>query len=201
MASADKPSRRSPRSRIRPASAPVRPLITLKRVVLPAPFGPMSPVIVPSPTDSVQPASASTPPKRLVTSLTVRRSPVAVPPARRRSAPRVDAATYDTSSVDHRRPVRVARGPSGTGFDLPARVVVAGPFGDVGVVCGGERRDRLAVVACSHPCALGRGDDARRDLVGDAQRQMDLAEIVPDLHRDTVGEPARPRVVRMHLER
>ena len=43
---------------------------------MPAPFGPMSPVIEPSPTESVQPASASTPPKRLVMLVTVRSSPV-----------------------------------------------------------------------------------------------------------------------------
>jgi hypothetical protein len=48
----------------------------LKSVVLPAPFGPMRPVIEPSPTESVQPASASTPPKRLVMPVAVRSSAV-----------------------------------------------------------------------------------------------------------------------------
>src|SRR5437899_2054569 len=64
-----KPARASP-SRISPPSAGVRPLITLKSVVLPAPFGPMRPVIEPSRTESVHPASASTPPKRLVIPVT-----------------------------------------------------------------------------------------------------------------------------------
>ena len=37
-------------------------------VVLPAPFGPRNPTISPSPTAKVMPATASTSPKRLVTS-------------------------------------------------------------------------------------------------------------------------------------
>src|SRR5438128_6819231 len=69
-ASGESPSSRSPPSRISPPSAGVRPLITLKSVVLPAPFGPMRPVIEPSRTESVHPASASTPPKRLVIPVT-----------------------------------------------------------------------------------------------------------------------------------
>src|SRR3989442_11863103 len=58
-------------------------MITLKSVVLPAPFGPMRPVIEPSPTESVQPPSASTPPKRLVILVTVRSSAVAGSPVAR----------------------------------------------------------------------------------------------------------------------
>src|SRR5713101_5238593 len=74
------PSSRSAPRLIWPPSAGVRPLITLKRVVLPAPFGPMRPVIEPSATLSVQPASASTPPKRLVMPVTLRRSAVMLSP-------------------------------------------------------------------------------------------------------------------------
>src|SRR5438128_3490029 len=42
----------------------------LRSVVLPAPFGPMMPRMSPSSTPKLTPASALTPPKRLLTSLT-----------------------------------------------------------------------------------------------------------------------------------
>src|SRR4029453_18665668 len=80
IAGAGSPSRQSPPRRISPPSACVRPLITLKSVVLPAPFGPISPVIEPSRTESVQPESASTPPKRLVIPVTESSGDVTDPP-------------------------------------------------------------------------------------------------------------------------
>src|SRR2546422_10970948 len=83
MACAGRRSSRSAPRRIWPPSAGTRPLITLKSVVLPAPFGPMRPVIEPSPTESVQPPSASTPPKRLVMLVTLRSSAVAGSPVAR----------------------------------------------------------------------------------------------------------------------
>jgi len=71
----------------------VSPLTTLKSVVLPAPFGPISPVIEPSPTDSVHSASASTPPKRLVMPVTVSSGAVAAPSV----APRMIRLILDPS--------------------------------------------------------------------------------------------------------
>src|SRR5437660_1799255 len=86
MACAGRRSSRSAPRRIWPPSAGVRPLIALKSVVLPAPFGPMRPVMEPSPTDSVQPVSASTPPNRLVTPVIVRSGVVTGPPSWRRTS-------------------------------------------------------------------------------------------------------------------
>src|SRR5690349_10200026 len=54
---------RSP-SRTRPSFGLWRPLITLNRVVLPAPFGPIKPVTDPPSTSSVNRSSAWTPPNR-----------------------------------------------------------------------------------------------------------------------------------------
>jgi hypothetical protein len=70
--------------------------MTLNSVVLPAPFGPMRPVIEPSPTDSVHPASAATPPKRLVMPVTVSSWAVTAPPWRAASnaARLVEIAAY-----------------------------------------------------------------------------------------------------------
>ena len=48
------------------------PLITLNRVVLPAPFGPITPWIWPGATSSVMPSSTVRPPKRLVSASTAR---------------------------------------------------------------------------------------------------------------------------------
>src|SRR5580704_13962361 len=61
-----------------PRSGACNPLITLKRVVLPAPFGPMSPVTVPGCTIRLVSVSAETPPKRTATSETVRTAVPAV---------------------------------------------------------------------------------------------------------------------------
>src|SRR3954466_14825770 len=67
-----RPVMSSPRSRTRPAVGGCIPVMTLNSVVLPAPFGPMSPVIVPGCTEKVAPLTAVTPPNRTVTSSTSR---------------------------------------------------------------------------------------------------------------------------------
>src|SRR5438105_8401092 len=56
-----------------PASGWTTPLTQLRRVVLPAPFGPMMPRTSPGSTVKVTSASAFTPPKRLLTALTASR--------------------------------------------------------------------------------------------------------------------------------
>src|SRR5713226_5159990 len=56
-----------------PASGRYSPLMQLSSVVLPAPFGPMIPRTSPSSTLKLTPASALTPPKRLLRSCTARR--------------------------------------------------------------------------------------------------------------------------------
>src|SRR5918999_5226490 len=66
------PSIRSPRNRISPRSGRWKPEITLKSVVLPAPFGPIRAVIEPCPTSSVAPSSAAMPPKCFTTPSTAR---------------------------------------------------------------------------------------------------------------------------------
>ena len=63
-------SRRRRRSRSRPAVGRRTPLATLRSVVLPLPFGPISPTISPSSTYSETPSSARRPRKCLATSST-----------------------------------------------------------------------------------------------------------------------------------
>src|SRR3954465_13097825 len=65
-----RPVMSSPRNRTRPAVGGCMPVMTLKSVVLPAPFGPIRPVIVPGSTEKLAPLTAVTPPKRTVTSST-----------------------------------------------------------------------------------------------------------------------------------
>src|SRR5262245_42433331 len=89
----------------------------------------------------------------------------------------------------------------GEGGDLDAGIVVAGALRDVRVVGGGERAHRLAVVARAHPRALERGDHAGPHGVGDHEGKVHLTEIVPHAHPLAVGEPADPRIVRVHFER
>src|SRR5262245_27923104 len=55
---------------MRPAVGCWRPVMTLKQVVLPAPFGPIRPVTVPSSTDRRAWLTAVTPPNRTTTSST-----------------------------------------------------------------------------------------------------------------------------------
>ena len=57
-----------------PESGVYRRVMTLKAVVLPAPFGPIRPEIWPSSTSNDTPSSATMPPKRRVTSRTSRRA-------------------------------------------------------------------------------------------------------------------------------
>ena len=63
-------SRSFPSSTTRPSSALYRRVTTLKSVVLPAPFGPIRPVIVPSSAANETSSSATIPPNRSVTSST-----------------------------------------------------------------------------------------------------------------------------------
>ena len=55
----------SPAKRTRPPSGLSAPAMQLKQVVLPAPFGPIRPVIEPRATSNVAPSTAMWPPKRL----------------------------------------------------------------------------------------------------------------------------------------
>src|SRR3954468_971836 len=59
-----------PSRRIRPEFGARSPVITLNSVVLPAPFGPMSPVTWPGAADSETSSTATLPPKRTMTSST-----------------------------------------------------------------------------------------------------------------------------------
>src|ERR1700732_2801056 len=52
-------------NRTSPPSRRMKPVTRLKTVVLPEPFGPISPVMLPSATDREQPSTATTPPNRL----------------------------------------------------------------------------------------------------------------------------------------
>src|SRR5258708_35859266 len=61
-----------PKRAMRPPVAASSPLMTLNRVVFPAPLGPMIPCRAPGATESVTPATASTPPKRRSTPVRVR---------------------------------------------------------------------------------------------------------------------------------
>src|SRR6266705_2675013 len=67
------PTRLWPRSRMSPASGASAPAMQWKSVVLPEPFGPISPTISPASTVMSTPASAVSPPKCLATPLTSRR--------------------------------------------------------------------------------------------------------------------------------
>jgi len=64
----------TPSKRTSPESGRYSRVMTLNAVVLPAPFGPMSPEICPSSTSNETPSSATMPPKRRVTSRTSRRA-------------------------------------------------------------------------------------------------------------------------------
>src|SRR5690348_9532046 len=64
------PTSFSPRQRSAPLVGRATPVIVLKQVVLPAPFGPISPRISPLYRVKSTPSRATTPPKRMVTSST-----------------------------------------------------------------------------------------------------------------------------------
>src|SRR5688500_6594948 len=66
-----------PRNVTRPLSGRWKPVSRLKSVVLPAPFGPMRPVIVPSRTASEHRSTARTPPNDFVRSSAARKAAVA----------------------------------------------------------------------------------------------------------------------------
>ena len=63
-----RPSIRAPSNRMAPASGRCRPLIRLNTVVLPAPFGPISAVMLPCATANEQPSTARMPPNDLLRS-------------------------------------------------------------------------------------------------------------------------------------
>src|SRR5512146_2509705 len=77
MRLADRPSIGAPSRRIRPAVGANTPERQLSNVVLPLPFGPISPAISPGASRSDTPRNACTPPKRL-TSSTPSSTPAAV---------------------------------------------------------------------------------------------------------------------------
>ena len=66
------PARLAPSKTTRPPSARTRPVTTLKNVVLPAPLGPMSPMMPPRGTTRSTALSATTPPNAFVTPRTSR---------------------------------------------------------------------------------------------------------------------------------
>ena len=78
------PSMRRPRKTIRPLVGASAPDTRLKSVVLPAPLGPISPVMVPGMISREQWSTARTPPKSLTTSRTCSTGAVSVtsPPSR-----------------------------------------------------------------------------------------------------------------------
>ena len=102
----------SPSNNTSPALGCSKPAIIAKSVVLPAPFGPINPVIEPSRTSKVASATAVSPPKRLVRSRTARKAgslpcPVMAPPCRasaRRTSLGCDATeSAPPGSAAHRK--------------------------------------------------------------------------------------------------
>ena len=90
--------------KMRPESGASTPAIRLKSVVLPAPFGPISPVIEPRAVSRLAPSTAAMPPKRLKTPATriVGHAPGAAgarsrKAGRRASQPRRPSAVSDTA--------------------------------------------------------------------------------------------------------
>ena len=63
MRSGERPSMRRPSKAISPASGACAPAIRSNSVLLPAPFGPIRPVIVPRATDRLTPSTARSSPK------------------------------------------------------------------------------------------------------------------------------------------
>ena len=72
---------RSPQKEIAPASGANDPAIMLNKVVLPAPFGPITAKISPGFTSRLTPSTASKPRKRLVTPSTLSKAVMASAPA------------------------------------------------------------------------------------------------------------------------
>jgi hypothetical protein len=84
--------------------------------------------------------------------------------------------------------------------DLDPRVIEAGSVGEIRLMRGSERRHGLAVRAGAKPCTLVRADHALAHAVGDPQREKHLAEIVPYLDGNPIGQSARARILGMHVE-
>src|SRR3954470_22401030 len=97
-----------PLMKTRPCVGSCKPVMTLNSVVLPAPFGPISPVMWPASAVKDTSVTALMPPKRTATSRTSRTSSVV-----RRSAMSMSAAGVDKSGLllqEHRgRPGRLRR--------------------------------------------------------------------------------------------
>src|SRR5579864_9441198 len=90
----------SPPNRMRPVVGSVAPAMQLKKVDLPAPFGPISPMISPSATDRSAPATARKLPNSLET--LVASSSMGAPPLLRHDAmPQIEqAARFETRDDD-----------------------------------------------------------------------------------------------------
>ena len=82
----------------RPASAGWKPVIRLKAVVLPEPFGPMRALTDPSATSKLQPSSARTPPNDLVSPSTASSASSQVPG--REDGVRRDLVTHEQAGED-----------------------------------------------------------------------------------------------------
>src|ERR687895_1159339 len=95
---------------MRPASARRKPVMTLKSVVLPAPFGPINAVIDARRTSSVAPSTAWMPPKDLKTPSTSRIRPSSVTehhlPALAEHALRPEGHQQDQQQPDEDEPQR-----------------------------------------------------------------------------------------------
>src|SRR5258707_3945594 len=100
----------APSKRIAPASARKNPLMRLAAVLLPAPFGPISPVILPRATVNEQSSTARRPPKALTRCCTSNRMGVDSAASREAachvSAPLVGASTAVSSATVCLLPVR-----------------------------------------------------------------------------------------------
>src|SRR5215475_71847 len=77
MACGGRPVRGRPRKRTCPLVGARKPVIRLKHVVLPAPFGPIKPTIAPSSTAKLTRLTATRPPKRTLSSSTSSRDTLA----------------------------------------------------------------------------------------------------------------------------
>src|SRR5262245_9789337 len=73
MRNAGQPKMSSPRNRMAPLSGPISPVTRLSTVVLPEPFGPIRPVILPASMSKERSRTATRPPKALRKSRTLRR--------------------------------------------------------------------------------------------------------------------------------
>src|SRR5262249_27856712 len=109
----------TPSKRTSPTSVARNPEMRWNSVVLPAPFGPMSPTISPGATSKLTPETACSPPKRLRTPTTSRSAMSGGRATARPRAPesRVDALGQEQDDADEEQAVdhEVEARPSGTG--------------------------------------------------------------------------------------